>query len=151
LITRTIVLTLAFALPLGCKKNTPEPPKNVEPPPKEVKQPEPPKTGEPPKAPPAASGSPVEVAGFFGLKVPSGGTSSAPPHGGTSMVIYRYMTSRETLATQLKQTLDAEKWKVDEEAKSPRGSVRMKVSKGGNSLRLSIAGVGTQAALIIAK
>lgn len=104
-----------------------------------------------PPTPPSPSGAGVEVKGFDGFRVPSGGKGGPPPHGGTSMVIYSYMKANEVLFGELKGVMTAGGWKITKESKSPRGSIRLIVEKGDKKLDVRIAGRGPRASIILTK
>ena len=84
----------------------------------------------------------------FPLPKDAKGAGAAPGAGG-KIVIYEVPRARDAVAVELKDLLVKGGWKLDAEEKSPRGSVRFVVSKGGVTIKASLAGQGDRAALIL--
>lgn len=104
-----------------------------------------------PTPPPVPSTTGEEVPGFPGLFVPSGGQGGPPPHGGTDMVVYEYPLARDALAAAARAVLAQHGWTIDSDETSPRGSVRMVVTRGQSTVDLRVAGEGERAALIVTR
>lgn len=96
--------------------------------------------------------SPVSVPGFHGLRIPAGGVDrGAQPGGGGRIVLYTYSIPKTSLDTLTRQQLKADGWAIVSDQRSPRGTVRLVVSKGGAQVRISVTGHGPQSALILTR
>ena len=138
----TLTLLAAFAFvataAIGCsddEEETPPPEEPVATPPEPEEQ--------------AAAGE--EVPGFEGFYVPVGGAGGPPPHGGNDMVVYQYPMPVDPLNAGLRSLLDAHGWTIDSDETSPRGSIRLTVSKGDTTYDVRIAGEGGTASIILSK
>jgi hypothetical protein len=84
-----------------------------------------------------------------GLPLPKDAVSQGnAPGGGGKIVVYGVPRSIAAAYAELKELLAKDGWKIDSEEKSPRGTVRMVVSKD-KTIKVSIAGEGDKASFII--
>lgn len=101
-----------------------------------------------PKKPPVA----VEVPGFHGLLIPHGAKFRGPAPGGRGQIIsVRYEKGRASVESSLRALLKAEKWTVKADTLSPRGTARITVERKGHTIKISVTGTVTQAALILSR
>ncbi len=88
--------------------------------------------------------------GPSGIPLPKDAKSTgAAPGGAGKIVTYDVQRGRDAVAKELEELLRKDGWKVDSNEKSPRGSVRMTVSKDKTVVKLSLAGDATRCAIIL--
>gem|GEM_PF-6066259 len=101
----------------------------------------------------AATASPTAQVirrGAGGFPLPSGATGgSGAPGGGGKIVMYEVPRSRDAVAAEVRVLLTQDGWTTDASELSPRGSVRLTASKDGKTVKASVAGDASRAALIL--
>jgi hypothetical protein len=114
-----------------------------------------------PEPPAAAAVAPVEATpekpekkkhleGPGGFPLPADGESKGEaPGGGGKIVVYEFPRGRDEVAAELEALVKSEGFTVDGNDKSPKGSIRMTMSKDGKTFKASVAGDATRSAIII--
>jgi hypothetical protein len=98
-------------------------------------------------APPS---KPSFTAGPGGFPMPKDATEEGPaPGGGGKIIVFSIPRGRGDVAEELRALVKADGWSLDSDETSPRGSIRMAVTKGGTTIKASVAGDETRSQLIL--
>jgi hypothetical protein len=98
----------------------------------------------------ARSNAPGMIEPTTGLPLPPDAIEKGPaPGSGNGILVYEVPRGRELAATELRTSVSSAGWKIDSDETSPRGSVRIVLSKGGTIVKVSVAGDSTRASLIV--
>lgn len=71
------------------------------------------------------------------------------PGGGGKNLVYEVARGRDAVVSEMRQLLKKDGWKITSDEKSPRGSVRLTVTKGGTTIKASVAGEGEKSGIIL--
>jgi len=74
---------------------------------------------------------------------------AAVPEGGGRITVFKVPRGKVAVADELKAMLATAGWTIDAEEVSPRGAIRLDVSKDGRVFKARLTGDDSQAALII--
>jgi hypothetical protein len=119
---------------------------------KEPVKPEVPDTTPPDTTPPEVTpDTPATFkAGPDGFPLPLDADDGTPvPEGGGKLTVFKVPRGKTVVADELKATVIADGWTIDAEEVSPRGAIRLDISKDGKSFKARMTGDDTQTALIL--
>ena len=136
---RFIVLAGSLVM-LACGSNTPAP---AEPKPEASASTVASVSTPPPEAPTTKEGP-------AGFPIPKDADAGADaPGGGGKITVYKVPRGRDPVIADVKAALAKGGWKIDDEQLSPKGALRMTVSKGGVVVKASILGDDNQTGIIV--
>jgi len=105
----------------------------------------------PPETPPEGAIQPMTFQpGPDGFPLPlDADEGTAVPEGGGKITVYKVPRGKTVIADELKANVIADGWTIDAEEVSPRGAIRLDISKDGKSFKARMTGDDTQTALIL--
>lgn len=100
--------------------------------------------------PASAQDEPKSKAGPQGFPLPvDAGEGEPAPGGGGKILVYKVPRGSKVIAAEQRGFLKKEGWTIDSDETSPRGAIRLTVSKGEVKIKASITGDEKQAAIIV--
>jgi hypothetical protein len=100
--------------------------------------------------PASAQDEPKSKAGPKGFPLPADAGEGAPaPGGGDKILVFKVPRGAKVIADEERGFLKKEGWTIDSDETSPRGAIRLQVTKGDVKIKASITGDDKQAAIIV--
>ena len=138
---RTLLLSFALVV-VGCGGKEPEP---STPKPEPVTTP----SAVPEKAP-EKDPAPAAKVGPEGFPLPAdAGEPESAGGGGGKILVFKVPRGRDAVVADQKALLAKGGYSIDDENTSPKGALRLTVSKGGKTFKVSILGDATQTGIIL--
>lgn len=127
---------------VGCGGKEPEP---ASPKPEPVTAPE-----KAPEKVPEPAGGPAAKVGPQGFPLPAdAGEPESAGGGGGKILVFKVPRGRDAVVADQKALLAKGGYAIDDENTSPKGALRLTVSKGGKTFKVSILGDDTQTGIIL--